>query len=290
MLSNGPPDVRVSAGGRGPGFFGLLDQLRGVAALLVVWAHLVGYFLEASGRSWLPFSAVDRFVEAPLAIVESFGWFGVALFFFISGFVITHAASRETGREFIVKRLLRIYPPLVVAVLLALALSGLNDTVAVRGDGGALTGWDVAANLTLVNYVVSPRAVILVVAWTLAVEMTFYLIMWAARGLIARRALLLSPVVLAVVVLVLVTSPVHESIRFGLITVGMVPLLVIGQLCYLVAMQRVGLRFGVVGAFAAWLVWILSMERIYPDNLVPESSYPVNALYALLLFVIAVLA
>jgi peptidoglycan/LPS O-acetylase OafA/YrhL len=274
----------------GAGFYSLLDQLRGIAALLVVWAHLVGYFLEASGRSWLPYSLVNRFIQAPLAIVESFGWFGVALFFFISGFVITHAASRETGREFIVKRLLRIYPPLVFAVLLALVVDWLGHNMPAGSSGPGLSFWDVFANFSLVNYAAAPRAVILVVAWTLAVEMSFYLIMWGLKKLIPRFSLLLSPAVLALVVVLMLLSGPSPAVFFLTITTGFLPVLVLGQICYLVATKRVSLPVGALYGIAAWVIFILSLERTYPQNLVPTYSYPANAMLAFLLFLAAILA
>ncbi|WP_084361547.1 acyltransferase family protein [Herbiconiux solani] len=286
-----PASSPLPATGRGgPGFFGLLDQLRGIAALLVVWAHLVGFFLEAAGRSWLPFRLVDRFIEKPLAIVESFGWFGVALFFFISGFVITHAATRETGREFITKRILRIYPPLVFAVLLALAIAFVTGSPAKSGDGGALTGWDLLTNFSLANYVAEPRTIILVVAWTLAVEMSFYLLMWGLKTLLPRAPFLLSPAILVIVLIVFAVSGLARPLFFLIITVGMVPLLVLGQLTYLVVTKRLKLWIASLYGIAAWVVWIICMELIYPSNLLPDYSYPTNALFAFLIFLIAVLA
>lgn len=90
--------------------FETLDAMRGVAAIMVMLCHLVG-----------PLSPVDF---APLAYVA------VDLFFVLSGFVIAHSYEQRlvagmTAAEFMLKRLVRLYPlylaGLVLAVVAAVA-------------------------------------------------------------------------------------------------------------------------------------------------------------------------
>ena len=42
---------------------------------------------------------------APLGIIQDFGWFGVALFFLISGFIISDRAAAESTRTFVISTL-----------------------------------------------------------------------------------------------------------------------------------------------------------------------------------------
>lgn len=273
-----------------PAFFSLLEQLRALAALAVVWCHLVGYALEALGRTWLPHDLVSRFVEKPLEIVNYFGWFGVAVFFFISGFVITNAASRERSREFIVKRLLRIYPPLVGAVTLALLLSAVSGNPIKGSVTDSVSVLDYVSNITLVNHFVGPRALILAVAWTLAVEMFFYVAMWITRPLLARAPWAVSPLILAAVLVLVLLQPLSSWLALPALTAAFVPLLVLGQLCYLIVSKSVRPWIALLGMVAAWGIYILATERLYPEELVPGNSYPENALLAFLLFVAALFA
>lgn len=84
------------------------DLIRLVAALLVVYSHsfaLVG----------LP----EPFLISPSNAFEgiTFGTLGVSLFFFISGFLITQSRQTSGFLAFIYKRILRLYPALLVNML-----------------------------------------------------------------------------------------------------------------------------------------------------------------------------
>lgn len=264
-------------------YFTLINQLRGVASLLVVWAHLVGQYLERTDRGWIPYAVVDRFVQKPLAIIQDFGWFGVALFFFISGFVISHAATRESGSEFVVKRVLRIYPPLIFSLVLIFAFHAIGlAPLPVEGAGP----WFLAA--TLVNYVVVPQVIISGVAWTLAIEVLFYGFVWALRP---SRAL--HEAVMPGAILVVVTCAIAASRDFGpsffllAVCLSYVPLLVIGQIVYLSLTRRLTFGVGVMAVALAWSVFVYGLESIQPAFLAQDNSYGGNAGLAFLLFVCA---
>lgn len=81
-----------------------LDGVRGLAILLVLCDHLLG-FNNATG---------NRFVDS-LAALRSLGWMGVDLFFVLSGFLITGILyetvhSAHFFRNFYMRRFLRIFP------------------------------------------------------------------------------------------------------------------------------------------------------------------------------------
>ena len=154
--------------------------LRGVACLLVVWDHLAGIWLDSAGKTWLPLTLVREYVTTPLAVIQDFGFFGVVLFFFVSGFIITHVAQRESQLAYVIKRLFRIYPPLVLSIIAIY----VTELVYLHITGSLLEGAAIPSArslflaMTLTNYFTVPQVVINGVAWTLAIEVTFYALMF----------------------------------------------------------------------------------------------------------------
>jgi peptidoglycan/LPS O-acetylase OafA/YrhL len=172
-----------------------LDGLRGAAAVSVVAFHVFGHTQLAPGTSalWLA-SPLGALVNGPGA---------VHVFFVLSGYVLGLTLSRDDrpGRiaRFHARRVFRIHPPYVVAVLLAWAVSqnlvprGVPDLPWVRIP---------AERLPLALAFPSLAFGLLPVGWSLFVELAqsllFPLLFAAARGLgiaivLAGAALLLLP-------------------------------------------------------------------------------------------------
>lgn len=103
-----------------------------------------------------------------------FGWIAVVSFFYISGFVITRAATRESPAEFAVKRGLRIYPTVIFAVLVVVVLAAIGVLVAqlqAKPSFGE-TLWA----MSLSNWLIPGQPVaMLAVTWTLCIEVMFYI-------------------------------------------------------------------------------------------------------------------
>jgi peptidoglycan/LPS O-acetylase OafA/YrhL len=167
----GRPAVRAASAGRGF-HIASLDGIRAVAALIVFVAH----------------TGLQELVP---------GGFGVTVFFFLSGYLITTLLRREYAesgrinlRNFYLRRVCRIFPPLylVLLVLIALSLSG-----AIRG--GMQPGAVVSQLAHLTNYYVifhgdihAPLVPYTLPMWSLAVEEHFYLLFPLALLLMLRRA------------------------------------------------------------------------------------------------------
>jgi len=86
-----------------------IHYLRGVAALLVVFYHFKGFINGAY--------PIDNLGNLLFGV----GAFGVDLFFIISGFIICFATKKKETHQslkFLVRRFFRIYPLLIVCVLL----------------------------------------------------------------------------------------------------------------------------------------------------------------------------
>lgn len=139
-----------------------LDGLRGIAALLVVYQHLVEY----GGRMAAP----DGWVAAHLAQLLGgldVGKAGVIAFFAISGFIVPGSFGGPLPRlSFAVSRLLRLYPAYWLSLLAAAML--LPALGLARFDTPQLL-----ANLSMAQRLLGHGDVISVY-WTLLVELIFY--------------------------------------------------------------------------------------------------------------------
>ena len=105
--------------------FALLDGLRGVAALLVVWYHIFEGYQFASGSS--------------VITVVNHGYLAVDFFFILSGFVIGYAYDERmrngtlSVKQFFLRRLIRLHPMVVMGAVIgfvSFALTGFE-----RWDG-----------------------------------------------------------------------------------------------------------------------------------------------------------
>lgn len=162
-----------------------IQSLRGIAALLVVFSHLL--VIE---QKYSP----DQFLGSWM----SFGMVGVDLFFVISGFIMVYVASnmRRGGKsalEFLFARMTRIYPLywLVSAALLMVWL--------VRPDM-VFSSFSTEPNI-IKSFLLYPdaRDPLLAVGWTLIHEVGFYLVF--ALALLLKPKWLLPFLLLWVVVL-----------------------------------------------------------------------------------------
>jgi peptidoglycan/LPS O-acetylase OafA/YrhL len=140
-----------------------IDLLRISAALAVVLYHYTfsGY---AGHLTFVAFAA--------LSTVTRYGYLGVDMFFVISGFVVLLSAWGRRPHEFVISRIVRLYPAYWVAVtitaIVAITLSrGLFKVSPVQ----------YLANLTMFNSLPN-IANVDVVYWTLWAEIRFYLLVF----------------------------------------------------------------------------------------------------------------
>lgn len=123
-----------------------LDELRGVAALAVVFQHYAwGFFVKPLGAFLDP------------------GVFGVAVFFCISGFIIPHSVKSnglQGAKTFVVSRLFRLFPAYWFTLFLAWWFEGPDPKV-------------LLVNITMLQRYFG-FADVFGVFWTLQVELCFY--------------------------------------------------------------------------------------------------------------------
>ena len=167
------------------------DVLRGMAALIVVLGHFTVLYLSSPAVvAALTYAEPAQNTVMPAALAAFYELFnaasvGVGVFFLISGFVIPLSIETATVRGYFIKRLLRIYPTFWVALALSIVALVISSTWWAKPL--PLTWRDYLANTVLVTEWTG-RFDILTVAWTLQIELKFYLIAPIVAWLIARNA------------------------------------------------------------------------------------------------------
>jgi len=173
----------------------LLDGWRGISILCVLAAHM----LPLGPSYW--------------RVNEAAGAMGMALFFTLSGYLITMLLLREPRvRNFLIRRSCRILPLAVGYMVIGLLLTH-----------GTLDAW--IANLTFtLNYreqYIQPWNSPL---WSLCVEIHFYLFVAVLVGLLGRRGLWLLPILAVAVTIGRIatgeTSSIHTLERVDEILAG----------------------------------------------------------------------
>jgi peptidoglycan/LPS O-acetylase OafA/YrhL len=155
-------------------------NLRGFAALVVVISHLCGVFWY-NQVAVETIANVDKYTGTIPNIVKylnhfswlNYGYFGVALFFIISGFVIPFSLKKYNAIQFLIARFFRIYPVYIIGFLVSLLSIYL---------GGKYFGKSFPHSFNLVLKNISFfRDIFWVpsidgIVWTLEIEFKFYLL------------------------------------------------------------------------------------------------------------------
>jgi len=158
----------------------LIEPLRGLAALAVAWYHLTVRGNILPEGSWI-------------RATGEFGWLGVEVFFVISGFIIPYSLWRGHFRIrkdlgiFLAKRIIRLDPPYLVAIVLLILLGSASAFIpGYAKSSPTITVPQVLCHLGYLNAFLgyewlSP------VFWTLAIEFQYYVLVALAFPLFASR-------------------------------------------------------------------------------------------------------
>lgn len=160
--------------------------LRLVAAWLVIYSH-----------SWAITGTAGGDVFAWLTLVKSGGALAVDVFFLVSGFLVAASFQRNTLREFLLARALRIYPALVVCLLLTVLVMAPLVTTAPDYWTQPDTWRHLVSNASLWRaeywlpgvFEALPRTAVNGSLWTLPIEGRLYLALMIAGlvGMLAPR-------------------------------------------------------------------------------------------------------
>lgn len=214
----------------------VLDGWRAVSILSVLAAHL------------LPLNAIIPQSN------EAAGLFGMAVFFTLSGFLITRfLIERPDPRAFIIRRAFRILPLAWVGVIAAFVI-----------DGGQTTIAQLAANLLF--YANLPPIQLFdsgAHLWSLNVEVQFYVAIALAIAAVGRKALYALPLVCLAVTAFRIAAASHVSI----VTWLRIDEILAGALVALIWSGWFGTRTKALLANTnTWLALILALAVCYWAN------------------------
>jgi peptidoglycan/LPS O-acetylase OafA/YrhL len=250
--------------------------LRGVAALVVAWSHLSGFWLFLSGGSSALHDAWSDWIARPFHIVENGGQLGVIIFFLISGYIITHTSLCEDRLSYLVKRTFRIFPALAGALLVTWGLLHVLAWVDLpfRGfQGGPVVNW--LKSVFLLDGFTSDRYM-LPTAWTLVVEVMFYALVFGVIGLQHSRPLASTWIIAGVwVAMCLVCTNVAflaDHVSAG--ASYLVGFLLVGRLFYFVHVRLVNLLDAAILGGAVFFTVLLLLEARDPGYLLTPGGLP----------------
>ncbi len=166
-----------------------VDILRGIAALSValyhIWGHDGSYAWQSIGIvTQTPNPSLFVYLISPLR----WGYLGVSLFLVLSGFCIHLPYARKKyskgsyqfkGREFFTRRIWRLYPAYIVALLgtaFVMKAASFFPSLHIGEHFPIPTGWDVISHITMLHgFFENQFYSIASVFWSLSLEFQLYL-------------------------------------------------------------------------------------------------------------------
>jgi peptidoglycan/LPS O-acetylase OafA/YrhL len=154
---------------------GTVGALRGFAALAVCWYHFT--FGQSPRLKW----------------TGEYGWLGVHVFFVISGFIIPYSLYQYRYElsdylRFLGKRLVRLHPPYLASIAVAVVLSGTTITLFPHAP---ISYVEISLRQLLYHFFYLNDLVgkpwLNVAYWTLSIELQWYLLLGLTFPLLASR-------------------------------------------------------------------------------------------------------
>lgn len=210
-----------------------LDYLRTLAFITVIIGHKYGVKLSELRTDETLHITLRQACELIYSLCVS-GALGVIIFFMISGFIITYVIKTESVTEFFIKRIFRIYPLYIFALLCEAGYLFYfkNEATSLRTLflQGLLIGDFFNVPTSLKN-----------VEWTLRIEILFYLIMGMLKTLkITKNGNILIAALLIITTLLWKSTPFPDSAsdHTGYVS-AFAPFLFIGVVFYLIDSKAV---------------------------------------------------
>jgi peptidoglycan/LPS O-acetylase OafA/YrhL len=220
--------------------------------------------------------------------LQGIGEVAVPFFFLVSGFVVTPIALRHGQVRFGLNRLSRVYPPMIFTVLLTALLITVGGGLLATGQLQTISPWTLFTNSVLVNYLIFPQVVLVGVAWTLIVEVIFYVLLIVLIPVLRRWVWFALAVELTFVFVVLMSrAQLGKSWSLFAVNVSYLPIPIIGQIIWATTTKRIPLWLGGLYTAGAWSLYVLGdllkLGRV-------DNSYSLALAIAVLCFLMGLFA
>ena len=231
-----------------------IDFLRFVAAGAVVLFHYMFRGHVEGGYSPVSYAPFDQYAQ--------YGYLGVHLFFMISGFVILLTAMKREATQFVISRIVRLYP----AFWAGLSFTALM-IVFFGGDLFSISFSQYLSNLSMVDGYLGVEPVD-GVYWTLLVEIKFYALIFVILLFKRIEKIYWFLVVWVAILVIGDVTPLPNFAKFFLFP-EWAPYFVSGALFYLIKLN---------GAKAHYIALImvsfgLSLHRMTGEALMASEYY-----------------
>ncbi|HJQ46023.1 MAG TPA: acyltransferase [Amycolatopsis sp.] len=262
-----------------------IDIGRGLGALLVFYSHIAHPWVIAKGEHAPYISFIESLTSDPMHMgTQGIGQIAVPFFFLVSGFVVTPIALRQGYGRFAANRFIRVYAPTLFVVLLTALMLVTHLHPPSTGQSQELTPWTVLTNTLLVNYLIYPQVVLVPVAWTMIVEIIFYLLLMAVLPVLRRWVWLAIALELTFIFVVLMSrSQLGPSYSLFAVNVSYLPVMMIGQIIWATTSKKIPLWTGGVFGAVAWSLYVLA-DVINVGRV--DSSYNLAMAFAVLCFLV----
>jgi peptidoglycan/LPS O-acetylase OafA/YrhL len=256
-----------------------LDYMRVFAFVSVLIGHKFYSYLTDLANDASQHITIRAIAEFFLPLCEG-GAAGVVVFFLTSGYIITHVLQKEASTDFLIKRIFRIYPLYVTAIILESLFDHYISAIPFPDT------YTFLQRILLIGDFFNTPYALQGVEWTLRIEVIFYFYMFVikATGAFNQQKLLpLLHMVAAIGIFIIPSFPGPGTWTTGYFN-AYVPFLLAGSILYL-SQQRLASR--VVCTISIIALLFISMSVI--SEYQPRWKTSHYAGYATIIFITAML-
>ncbi|MFD6859328.1 acyltransferase family protein [Rhodococcus sp. NPDC060090] len=239
-----------------------LDLLRFFAAIAVVYSHICFYLIDDLGTGWWFIDVVHIVLTRGAGLNMHLSFVGVAAFMMLTGLLITRSAIRQPRGQFLIARAARLVPAFWVCILAAILLVRFGINGMFSGHT-TVTDGEAALSFFLGAFFLKPQVAVLGVAWTLAVQIVFYLFCVSGRSLLRAKPIAMPLLGAALCMLVIIYNlymPEPYTVPFLSKIAATLPTVFLGQIAYLAWARLISVRGLMVALIAQVQVIVLATD------------------------------